>query len=72
MFGKTSLVNETNHAHSYETHKHHDNANSTGPHLEAVRFEFTHPTATNVCVAGTFNDWALKPKPRIPWGVAAG
>lgn len=22
-----------------------------------VRFEFTHPTASTVCVAGTFNDW---------------
>jgi 1,4-alpha-glucan branching enzyme len=25
--------------------------------LMSVRFEFTHPTAGSVCVAGTFNDW---------------
>ncbi len=22
-----------------------------------VHFEFNHPTATTVCIAGTFNDW---------------
>ena len=27
------------------------------PHLVLVRFEFNHPTATTVCVAGTFNQW---------------
>lgn len=26
-------------------------------------FEFTHPTATTVCVAGTFNDWQPDTKP---------
>ncbi|MHB8520476.1 MAG: glycogen-binding domain-containing protein [Limisphaerales bacterium] len=39
-------------------HNHnHDNAPSAGPQLVPVRFEFTHPTATTVCVAGTFNQW---------------
>ena len=39
-------------------HNHnHDNAPSVGPHLVSVRFEFTHPTATTVSVAGTFNRW---------------
>jgi len=27
------------------------------PQLVAVRFEFAHPKATAVAVAGTFNDW---------------
>jgi 1,4-alpha-glucan branching enzyme len=43
--------------------KNHDNANNAGPRLEPVRFEFTHPTATTVCIAGTFNDWHPEAKP---------
>jgi len=43
--------------------KHHDNARSEGPRLQPVRFEFTHPTASTVCVAGTFNDWHAEAKP---------
>jgi 1,4-alpha-glucan branching enzyme len=43
--------------------KHHDNARGTGPQLAPVRFEFTHPTASTVCVAGTFNDWEPEAKP---------
>ncbi len=35
----------------------HDNAQSEDLQLEPVRFEFTHPTATSVSIAGTFNDW---------------
>ena len=31
--------------------------------MEPVRFEFTHPTASTVCVAGTFNDWHAEAKP---------
>lgn len=27
------------------------------PQMRPVRFEFYHPTARTVCVAGTFNDW---------------
>lgn len=37
--------------------KNHDNVRSTGPQLVPVRFEFTHPTALAVSVAGIFNDW---------------
>jgi hypothetical protein len=48
--------------------KNHDNAKSTGPPLVPVRFEFTHPTATTVCVAGTFNDWEPEAKPLHPLG----
>jgi 1,4-alpha-glucan branching enzyme len=36
--------------------------------LEPVRFEFTHPTARSVSVAGTFNDWRSKTKFMIPLG----
>ena len=28
--------------------------------LIPVRFEYSHPTAIKVCVAGTFNDWNAK------------
>jgi len=39
-------------------HNHnHDNAHSAELQLVPVRFEFTHPTATAVSVAGTFNKW---------------
>ena len=48
--------------------KHHDNAKSAGPQLEPVRFEFTHPTAATVCIAGTFNDWQTEAKPMHPVG----
>jgi 1,4-alpha-glucan branching enzyme len=42
--------------------KNHDNAPSDGPKLVPVRFEFTHPTATTVCVAGSFNRWQPEAK----------
>jgi 1,4-alpha-glucan branching enzyme len=48
--------------------KNHDNARSAGPVLMPVRFEFTHPTARNVCIAGTFNDWHAEAKPMHPLG----
>jgi 1,4-alpha-glucan branching enzyme len=35
----------------------HNNAPSAGPELVPIRFEFTHPTARTVCVAGSFNHW---------------
>lgn len=42
--------------------------NSKQQHLNAaavqpVHFEFTHPTAHVVCIAGTFNDWHPEAKP---------
>jgi 1,4-alpha-glucan branching enzyme len=44
-------------------HNHnHDNLRSTGSPLVPVRFEFTHPTATTVCIAGTFNQWQPEAK----------
>jgi 1,4-alpha-glucan branching enzyme len=48
--------------------KNHDNAKSAEPALIPVRFEFTHPTAHTVCVAGTFNDWHAEAKPMHPLG----
>ena len=48
--------------------KNHDNAKSAGPELVPVRFEFTHPTARTVCIAGTFNDWQPEAKPMHPLG----
>ena len=41
----------------------HDNGRNPGLQLTPVRFEFAHPTATTVAVAGTFNDWHPEAKP---------
>jgi 1,4-alpha-glucan branching enzyme len=51
-------------------HNHnHDNVHNAGPELVRVRFEFTHPTATTVCIAGTFNHWQPEAKTLHPaWG----
>ena len=51
-----------------KSNHHHDNARSPGPDLVPVRFEFTHPTANSVCVAGTFNDWHPEAKTMHPSG----
>jgi 1,4-alpha-glucan branching enzyme len=40
----------------------HNHDNSPGPQLVPVRFEFNHPTATTVFVAGTFNHWQPEAK----------
>jgi hypothetical protein len=40
-----------------------DQDHDTGAKLVPVHFEFTHPTATRVCVAGTFNQWQPDAKP---------
>ena len=40
----------------------YDNVRSAGLQLPPARFEFTHPTAATVCVAGTFNRWQLTAK----------
>ncbi len=48
--------------------KHHDNAPGDGPKLEPVHFEFSHPTARAVFIAGTFNDWQPEAKPMHPLG----
>jgi 1,4-alpha-glucan branching enzyme len=48
--------------------KHHGNAENGGARLVPVRFEYFHPTARTVCVAGTFNDWDAESKPMHPLG----
>ncbi len=40
----------------------HNHDNAVGPQLVPVRFEFTHPTAKTVCIAGTFNQWQPEAK----------
>ena len=48
--------------------KNHDNVRSANPELVPIRFEFTHPTANTVCIAGTFNQWQPNAKPMNPSG----
>ena len=44
-------------------HNHnHDNLPDAGIPRVPVRFEFTHPTATTVCLAGSFNHWQPEAK----------
>jgi len=44
-------------------HNHnHDNAAAAESQLVPVRFEYTDPTATSVCVAGDFNHWQPESK----------
>lgn len=44
-------------------HNHnHDNASNPGLQLVPIRFEFTDPSATSVCIAGTFNNWRPETK----------
>ena len=40
----------------------HKHPNDTSAQLVPVHFEFTHPTAKTVCVAGTFNKWQPEAK----------
>jgi 1,4-alpha-glucan branching enzyme len=46
--------------------KNHDNTLAAGSQLAPVRFEFTHPTAKTVCLAGTFNHWQPESKTLHP------
>jgi 1,4-alpha-glucan branching enzyme len=48
--------------HNHDHGRSHDDGHSASPQLVPVRFEFTHPTATTVCVAGSFNDWQPEAK----------
>lgn len=36
-----------------------------GSHSECVCLELTHPTAQEVCIAGSFNDWHPSRTPMI-------
>jgi len=46
----------------------HNHDNASLPQLVAVRFEFTHPTAACVAIAGTFNEWQPAVKTMHPIG----
>jgi 1,4-alpha-glucan branching enzyme len=35
----------------------HKNGNGNGQASHRIRIEFAHPTASQVAIAGTFNDW---------------
>ncbi len=48
--------------HNHDHGRSHDDGHSASSQLVPVRFEFTHPTATTVCVAGTFNHWQPEAK----------
>ncbi len=48
--------------------KNHDKVHRAGPQLVPVHFEFTHPTAASVCVAGSFNQWQPEAKTLHPAG----
>jgi 1,4-alpha-glucan branching enzyme len=48
--------------------KNHDNVPAADSALAPVRFEFTHPTAKTVCLAGTFNHWQPESKTLHPSG----
>ncbi len=48
----------------------HNHDNVTSPQLVPVRFEFKHPTAITVCVAGSFNNW--KPEAKTLHSSGAG
>ena len=41
---------------------HGQHVEPAGVHPTPVRFEFKHPTAASVCVAGSFNDWKPEAK----------
>ena len=43
-------------------HKKSDQDHRAGPQLVPVHFEYTHATASSVCVAGTFNQWQPEAK----------
>lgn len=45
-----------------------NNANRGGVGSPTVHLEFRHPTATAVCIAGTFNEWRPEATPMVPLG----
>jgi 1,4-alpha-glucan branching enzyme len=64
-----SKVNRSDESPIMKHNHNHDNARSAGLQLQPVRFEFTHPTATTVCIAGTFNQWQPEAKTLHSTGV---
>ena len=58
-FSKIEIIIQKNLPAMKHNHN-HDNAPS--PQHVPVRFEFTNPKATTVCIAGTFNHWQPEAK----------
>jgi len=50
------------HNQNHDRGRGHVNGHGADLQLVPVRFEFNHPTAITVCVAGTFNDWQPETK----------
>jgi len=46
--------------------KQNKNGNGNGTHR--IRIEFTHPTASEVAIAGSFNDWRPDATQMVPLG----
>jgi 1,4-alpha-glucan branching enzyme len=61
---RTNMKHNQNHDHG----RSHENGHAADPQLVPVRFEFTHPTAATVGIAGTFNDWHPESKAMHPIG----
>ena len=47
---------------------HKSNGHETGNGRRIVQVEFSHPAATAVGIAGTFNDWSPGATPMVPMG----
>ena len=62
MDNKTPAHRLTGHIAAMKHNQNHDNHPNAGLKLTPVRFEFTHPTARTVCVAGSFNHWQPEAK----------
>jgi 1,4-alpha-glucan branching enzyme len=56
------------HNQNHDHGRSHENGHAADPQLVPVRFEFTHPTAATVGIAGTFNDWHPESKAMHPIG----
>jgi 1,4-alpha-glucan branching enzyme len=63
-----SKANHPDESPAMKHNRNHDNSRSADTQLVSVRFEFTHPTATTVCIAGTFNQWQPEAKTLHPAG----
>ena len=47
---------------------HKSNGHSNGDAAKVVQVTFTHPAATAVAIAGTFNDWRPEATPMVAMG----
>jgi 1,4-alpha-glucan branching enzyme len=48
--------------------KHKSKHGANGASTQAVHVKFTHPTASAVAIAGTFNDWRAEATPMVAMG----